>query len=116
MMRAPKNAKKLAVLLLDGKTCLITGANSGIGKETALALAEMKATVVMVCRNKKRGDAARRDIAKKTGNESVDLLLCDLSSLDEVRMLAAEVRNRYGILYVLVNNAGLVSFSGRTEA
>jgi NAD(P)-dependent dehydrogenase (short-subunit alcohol dehydrogenase family) len=100
--------------MLDGKTCLITGANSGMGKETALALAQMRATVVMVCRNKNKGEAARREISKKTGNESVDLLLCDLSSLAEVRGLAAEVRNRYGKLHVLVNNAGLFSFSGKT--
>ena len=100
--------------MLEGKTCLVTGANSGMGKETALALAQMKATVVMVCRNKGKGDAARREISKKSGNESVDLLLCDLSSLAEVRSLAAEVRNRYGKLHALVNNAGVVSFRGKT--
>jgi NAD(P)-dependent dehydrogenase (short-subunit alcohol dehydrogenase family) len=100
--------------MLDGKTCLVTGANSGIGKETALALAEMKANVVMVCRNKEKGEAARGEIENKTGNASVDLLLCDLSSLADVRTLAAEIRNRYGKLNVLVNNAGLFSFSGKT--
>jgi NAD(P)-dependent dehydrogenase (short-subunit alcohol dehydrogenase family) len=101
--------------MLEGKTCLITGANSGIGKETAQALAQMKANVVMVCRNKEKGEAARQKIEKKTGNASVDLLLCDLSSLAGVRTLAAEVRNRYGKLHVLVNNAGLFSLSGKTE-
>jgi NAD(P)-dependent dehydrogenase (short-subunit alcohol dehydrogenase family) len=101
--------------VLDGKTCIVTGANSGLGKETALALAEMKANVVMVCRNKEKGDAVRAEISKKSRNESVDLLLCDLSSLAEVRTLAAEVRNRYGNIHVLVNNAGLFSFSGRTD-
>ena len=100
--------------MLDGRTCLITGANSGIGKETALALAQMKATVVMVCRNKNKGETSRREIAEKTGNKSVDLLLCDLSSLAEVRRLATEVRSRYGKLDVLVNNAGVFRFSGRT--
>jgi NAD(P)-dependent dehydrogenase (short-subunit alcohol dehydrogenase family) len=74
----------------------------------------MKANVVMVCRNKEKGDVARREIEKKTGNASVDLLLCDLSSLAEVRTLAAEVRNRYGKLHALVNNAGLFSLSGKT--
>jgi NAD(P)-dependent dehydrogenase (short-subunit alcohol dehydrogenase family) len=101
-------------IVLEGKTCIVTGANSGMGKETALALAQMKATVVMVCRNKDKGDAARQEIADKAGNESVDLLLSDLSSLAEVRTLAAEIRNRYAKLHVLVNNAGVFSFSGRT--
>jgi len=101
--------------MLDGKTCIVTGANSGIGRETALALARMKANVVMVCRNKAKGDSARREISKELGNDSVDLLLCDLSSLAEVRTLAAEIRNRYGKLHVLVNNAGLFSLSGKTE-
>jgi NAD(P)-dependent dehydrogenase (short-subunit alcohol dehydrogenase family) len=100
--------------VLEGKTCIVTGANSGMGKETALALAGMKATVVMVCRNKDKGEAARREIADKSGNESVDLLLSDLSSLAEVRTLAAEIRNRYAKLHVLVNNAGVFSLSGRT--
>ncbi len=100
--------------MLEGKTCIVTGANSGMGRETALALAQMNATVVMVCRNKRKGEAARREISKKSGNDSVDLLLCDLSSLAEVRGLAAEVRNRYGKLHVLVNNAGVFSLSGRT--
>ena len=87
--------------MLEGKTCLVTGANSGLGRETALALAQMKANVVMVCRNKGKGDAARQEISKESGNESVDLLLSDLSSLADVRTLAAEVRNRYGKLHVL---------------
>jgi len=100
--------------MLEGRTCLVTGANSGMGKETALALAKLEATVVLVCRNKNKGEAARREISEKTGNDSVDLLLCDLSSLAEVRGLAAEVRNGYGKLHVLVNNAGVFSFSGRT--
>ena len=101
-------------VVLDGKTCIVTGANSGMGKETALALAQMRATVVMVCRNKDKGEAARGEIADKSGNESVDLLLSDLSSLADVRTLAAEIRNRYAKLHVLVNNAGVFSFSGRT--
>jgi NAD(P)-dependent dehydrogenase (short-subunit alcohol dehydrogenase family) len=100
--------------MLAGKTCLVTGANSGIGKETAIALAQMKARLVMVCRNKDKGEAARRDIVTKTGEEPVDLLICDLSSLAEVRRLAAEVQGRYKRLDVLVNNAGLFSLSGKT--
>ena len=100
--------------MLEGKTCLVTGASSGMGKETALALAKMGATVVLVCRNRSKGEATTREISKNSGNESVELLLCDLSSLAEVRGLASEVRNRYGNLHVLVNNAGVFRFSGKT--
>jgi NAD(P)-dependent dehydrogenase (short-subunit alcohol dehydrogenase family) len=101
--------------LLEGRTCLVTGANSGMGKETALALAQMKAHVVMVCRDKAKGENARREISKKTGNDSGELLLCDLSALENVRRLGAEVVSRYSKLHVLVNNAGLFTFTGRTK-
>lgn len=94
---------------------MITGANSGIGKETSLGLAEMKASVVMVCRNQGKGESAKREIANKTGSKSVDLLVSDLSSLDEVRKLAEEIEGRYRRLDVLVNNAGLFSLGGKTE-
>jgi NAD(P)-dependent dehydrogenase (short-subunit alcohol dehydrogenase family) len=59
---------------MQGRTALITGANSGIGKVMALELARMGATVVMVCRSKERGEAARKDIVNQTGNESVELM------------------------------------------
>lgn len=99
---------------LDGKTYVVTGANSGIGKETALALSRMGGHVVMVCRSKEKGEAARKDIARKSGGGGVDLILCDLSSLSEVRKLAASLAGTYGRIDVLVNNAGLFSLSGKT--
>ena len=92
---------------MAGKTCLITGANSGIGKETALGVARLGAHVVMVCRNKQKGESAMEEIIRETGNNSVELLLADLASLQEVRDLAAQVITRYERLHVLVNNAGL---------
>jgi NAD(P)-dependent dehydrogenase (short-subunit alcohol dehydrogenase family) len=100
--------------VLEGQTCLITGANSGIGRETALGLAQMRARVVMVCRDREKGEAARQDIADKTQNGSIELMLCDLSSLAEVRRLATEVVEKHERLHVLVNNAGLFSLSGKT--
>lgn len=93
---------------MEGKICMITGANSGIGKATAIGLAEMNATVVMVCRNKERGEPAQKEIIEKTGNKNVDLLLCDLSSLDSIRNLATEFKNKYQNLHVLINNAGVM--------
>jgi NAD(P)-dependent dehydrogenase (short-subunit alcohol dehydrogenase family) len=88
-----------------GKVCMITGANSGIGKRAALQLAEKGATVVMVCRNQERGEAALTEIKEQSGNESVDLLLCDLSSQKSIRDLVKNFERSYDNLHVLINNA-----------
>ena len=93
---------------MQGKVCLITGANSGLGKATALGLANMGATVVLVCRDQSRGEAAQAEIKAQSGNESVDLLLADLASQTSIRQLADEVKARYPRLHVLVNNAGVM--------
>jgi NAD(P)-dependent dehydrogenase (short-subunit alcohol dehydrogenase family) len=92
---------------MKDKVVMITGANSGIGKATSLALAKMDATVVMVARSKERGEAAKAEIIKESQNNSVDLLLADLSSLESVQQLATEFQKKYSKLHVLVNNAGL---------
>ncbi|MCK4442932.1 MAG: SDR family oxidoreductase, partial [Thermoplasmata archaeon] len=92
---------------MKGKVCMITGANSGIGKVMALDLAKMGANVVMVCRSKERGEAAQRDIVNQSGNESVELMLADLSSMGDVRELAEEFRKKHDRLDVLINNATL---------
>ena len=60
---------------MKDKLILITGANSGIGKETTLRLAQLNAKIVMVCRNKKKGEIALEEIKKTTGNENLDLML-----------------------------------------
>jgi NAD(P)-dependent dehydrogenase (short-subunit alcohol dehydrogenase family) len=93
---------------MEGKICMITGANSGIGKATALALAEMGVTIVMVCRNKERGESAQQDIIEKTGNKNINLLICDLSSQEQIRNLVLEFKQKYQGLHVLINNAGIV--------
>ena len=93
---------------LSGKTCLITGANSGIGKQTALALAGMDATVVMVCRDSGKGGAARQEIVELSGSKAVELMICDLSSLASVRELTQKYLETHDRLHVLVNNAGVI--------
>ncbi|HVO69556.1 MAG TPA: SDR family oxidoreductase [Aggregatilineaceae bacterium] len=92
---------------MDGRICIVTGANSGIGKATAAGLAQQDATVVMVCRDQKRGVAARDDIVSASGSTSVDLLVADLSSQQSIRQLAEEFKRKYQQLHVLVNNAGV---------
>jgi len=93
---------------MEGRICLVTGSTSGIGKETALALARMGATVVIVARDPVRGEATRAEIRGASGNDAVDLLLADLAFLPQVRQLAQDFRSRYQQLHVLVNNAGTI--------
>ena len=98
---------------MQGKICLVTGATSGIGKATALGLAQMGATMVMVGRDPEKGEAVQREIKTKSRNEAVDLLLADLSSQESIRQLAENFLERYTKLHVLINNAGMVSLRRR---
>ena len=91
---------------MSGKICIVTGANSGIGKETTLGLAEMGARVVMVCRNAEKGKEALEEIRRESGSSQVDLLIADMSSQPSVRALAEQILQKYPRLDVLVNNAG----------
>jgi len=99
---------------MAGRVCMVTGANSGIGKATAMGLAEMSATVILVCRSKEKGEAALSEMREKSGNNSLDLMLADMSSMRSVRQLASEFRRKYDRLHVLVNNAGLFMFTRTT--
>lgn len=91
-----------------GKTCLVTGSTSGIGRVIALELAKMGANVVMVARDAARGEAAASEIRAVSGNPSVQLLLADLALLRQVHCLAQEFREHHDRLHVLVNNAGVI--------
>jgi len=93
---------------MNGKICLVTGANTGIGKATALGLAKMGATMVMVCRSRERGEAALTEIKRESGNDGVSLLLADLSSQAAIRHLAREFTSKHTALHVLINNAGII--------
>ena len=76
---------------LPGRRCLVTGANSGIGFETALALADLGADVVLLCRNRERGEQAAERIRAETGNRRVSLEALDVSDLASVRELGARL-------------------------
>ena len=97
---------------MKNKIVLITGANSGMGKATAMELAKKGAHIVMVCRNRQTGEEAQREIIASSENKEVDLLIADLSSLDAIRHLTQEFKSKYNHLDVLINNAGL-AFSKR---
>ena len=91
-----------------GKTVVITGANSGIGKATAIALSKMGATVVMACRDKERGEAALAQVKVEGKNPNVRLMILDLASQASVREFVRDFDSRYRRLDVLINNAGVV--------
>lgn len=91
---------------MKNKIVIITGANSGIGKATALALANLGATVVMISRNKEKGLAALNEIKEKTKNPNVELLIADMSIQKEIRRVASEIIKKYPKIDILINNAG----------
>lgn len=91
---------------INDSVVLVTGSSSGIGKVTARELARQGATVVMLCRNRAKGEAARQEIQATTGNNHVDLLIADLNSLADVRRAASEFKQKYRALHVLIHNAG----------
>lgn len=92
---------------MDGRVVVVTGANSGIGRSTAQSLAGMGARVLACGRDRGKLDEAVEAIRVATGNDAVEPLLADLSSMAEVRGLAASIRERTHRLDVLVNNAGV---------
>ncbi len=98
---------------MQGKICIVTGANSGIGKATALGLAQMGATIVMVCRNQVKGEEAQNEVKEKSGNDAVDLMLADLSSQESIRQLAENLQQHYQQLHMLINNAGVANLTRR---
>jgi NAD(P)-dependent dehydrogenase (short-subunit alcohol dehydrogenase family) len=93
---------------LRHKTCVVTGASSGIGLVAARELACLGANVVMVCRDGKRGEAALHDVVESSGNRDVELMLADLSSQQEIRRLARRIQAAKRAVHVLLNNAGVV--------
>ena len=94
---------------LTGKTVIITGANTGIGKETAIELAKRKAKVILACRNPDRGREAERDIRLKSGSEDVIYHHLDLASLSSVRQFAETILQEESHIDILINNAGIMA-------
>ncbi|UCG42985.1 MAG: SDR family NAD(P)-dependent oxidoreductase [candidate division WOR-3 bacterium] len=89
------------------KTCLVTGATSGIGLPTARALAQAGCRVVIASRNPGKCERVSAELREQTGNRDVGFIAADLSLMAAVRQAAAEFRRRYDRLDVLVNNAGI---------
>ncbi|MFW9878592.1 MAG: SDR family oxidoreductase [Candidatus Thorarchaeota archaeon] len=93
---------------MNDKIVVITGANSGIGKETGKVLAQMGATIIMICRNRERGEEALQEIKEKSQSENVELIIADLEDPESIRQAVIQFKGKYDKLHVLINNAGLM--------
>ena len=91
---------------LNVKIAVVTGATSGIGRVTAVALAKEGMHLVLPVRNMDKGKAFKEELAELTGNKEVEVMHCNLASFDSIRQFAASFREKYDRLHLLVNNAG----------
>ena len=97
-------------MTLKGKTCLITGATSGIGKVTAIKLAKEEAFIVLASRNLEKGEKTKQEIIDTTGNKNIEVMFCDLASMKSIRDFVGSFKEKYNDLHILINNAGLWEF------
>lgn len=94
---------------MKNRVCIVTGGNTGIGKATVAGLASRGATVVIACRDVDKGNAAREEVAAKTGSKDLHVMRLDLASLASVRAFAAAFAAKFTRLDVLVANAGVMT-------
>jgi retinol dehydrogenase-14 len=107
-MTDSSNPTTSAFAPMQGRVCIVTGGNAGMGKETARALAGLGASVVLVSRDRGRGEAAAQEIRAEHPQANVTVVTADLASLDSVRALADELLATHERIHVLVNNAGVL--------
>jgi len=94
---------------MTNKLCVITGANSGIGFETAKALAALGAYVIMVCRNEQKAEAARTKLIHESANQGIEIVLCDFAIQHDIREAARQIGEKYDQIDVLINNHGMIA-------
>ncbi len=97
----------MAISPIAGKTCMVTGANGGIGKEISLCLAAAGAELILICRDQARGRTVLDEVKGITGKGKAELLICDLSSMESIRTLAKEFAQSHDHLNLLVNTAAV---------
>lgn len=95
-------------MILSGKNCVITGANTGLGLAVAKKFAKQDAQVIMVCRNEARGQKAAAEIKRESPQASVELMVCDLASMKSVEAFISAFKQRYSKLDILFNNAAVM--------
>ena len=101
---------------IKSKICIITGATSGIGRETALELARQQAILVLPVRNISKGEEFKDEIIQKTDNANIDIMECDLASFDSIRKFAKAFLIKYQELHILINNAGVWELKAQKSA
>jgi NAD(P)-dependent dehydrogenase (short-subunit alcohol dehydrogenase family) len=105
--------QKLKITQENKKIALVTGANSGMGKATVAALADQGYYVIMLCRSKERGDAALKELSEQNADRDLQLMLCNLGSMKDIRRFTEEFNSIFDRLDVLINNAGVISLDRR---
>jgi len=95
---------------IKGKTCIVTGASSGIGKALSLKLAEYGGKMILICRNKERGDIVVTEIKEKTNNTDIELIVIDLSSHESIKNGIIGIKEKNNKIDILINNAGVLLF------
>jgi len=96
---------------MTSPVAVITGASAGMGKVCALEVARKGYTTILLCRNKEKSEPIVKEIQRITGNEHIYLYVCDLSSQAEIRKTAQELRERFPVIDLLINNAGAINSS-----
>jgi NAD(P)-dependent dehydrogenase (short-subunit alcohol dehydrogenase family) len=96
---------------MDKKICIITGANSGIGKESAIKIAREGYHVILACRSKERGEKALSEVINRSNNGSAELMLLDLSLRSSTENFANEIKERFKRIDVLIHNAAIFDIS-----
>ncbi len=98
---------------MKNKIVLITGATSGIGKETSRGLAKLGATIVFTTRDDIKGEKTKKELITSTQNKNIHMLKCDLASFESIKNCCKEFKSKYDRLHVLINNAGVWDFKRR---
>ena len=93
---------------ISGKTCLVSGASSGLGLAVSKKFANMGANTILLCRSKEKGKKAVIEIKKETPNAAVDLMICDLASMTSIKNFIEEFKKKYSKLDILYNNAAVM--------
>ncbi len=95
-------------MMLSDKNCIVTGASTGLGLAVSKRFANMGANTILLCRNKEKGENAVHEIKKETPTASVELMICDLSSMKSIQSFIEEFKGKYSKLDILYNNAAVM--------